>query len=156
SAPELSLPPAGDDDRQTQRLQAKHFQALVASGQPATPALLEAVDWYGDADGAADASRSQRAPEAVLDDLGREPSQPPPEQPPSDLASAPATMPRASIEMPPVAKPAEAPRKEARKEASFVAPRFGAAMLQPARSSGTRVYAALIVIVLIALACYVG
>jgi hypothetical protein len=63
------------DDFQTQRMQAEHFQALLQDGQamiPITPALLESVDWYKEADvGAQRAMTGPREPEAILEELGR-------------------------------------------------------------------------------------
>jgi hypothetical protein len=160
-----SEPPAttaqdDDDDRQTQRLQAKHFRALVENGQPATPALLETVDWYGDADAAAaDKSRPPRAPEAVLDELGHEPSRKVIVDPEPELAGAapaaapaPATKPRASLEVSPVSGHAEARREDA-----LLATRpFGAALLPQAPSSSTRLFIGLLVVAIIAFACYIG
>ncbi len=61
------------DDRETQRMQATHLQSMAEGGLPVTPALLESVDWYRDADAAAAQARSgPRAPEALLDELGHE------------------------------------------------------------------------------------
>ncbi len=67
------------DDRETQRMEAKHFQPLVDGGLPITPALLESVDCHGEADAAAAQARSgPRAPEAVVEELGHELPPPPP------------------------------------------------------------------------------
>lgn len=157
STSEPTAPTAGaaeDDDRQTQRLQAKHFRALVENGQPVTPALIETVDWYGDADAAAaEKSRPHRAPEAVLDELGREPSRKViVESEPAASAPTPAQKPRASAEVPPVARHAEARREDA----LLAARPFGAALLPQATSSSTRLFIGLIVVAIIAFACYIG
>ncbi len=61
-----------DEDHKTQRMQATHFRAVVEGGLPITPALLESIDWYAEADAAAEQARmAPRAPEAFLDELGR-------------------------------------------------------------------------------------
>ena len=112
------------DDFQTQRMQAEHFQALLRDGQaliPITPALLESIDWYEEADvGAQRAMTGPREPEALLDELDRDSwdnditeiaSRPrrSSSEPPQQMATAPQRRPsappparRAAIEMSPL------------------------------------------------------
>lgn len=64
------------DDFMTERMQAEQFKALLqdAGGlMPITPALLESVDWYREADAAARRTMTaQWEPEDLLEKLGRE------------------------------------------------------------------------------------
>jgi hypothetical protein len=113
-------------DFMTRRMQAEQFQALLRDGQammPITPALLESVDWYREADAAArQAMTAPREPEDALEELDRGPfgdgiapasgsSGSSVESP--RLASSPEARPstsrldrRAVIEMPPILKSA--------------------------------------------------
>lgn len=111
---------SGSGGFMTQRMQAKHFQALLQDGRalmPITPALLESVDWYREADAAAGQARTvRREPEELLEELARgtpgdelaDPAAGPPGS--SPRAPEPATSPEAgpsrsrldSIEMPPI------------------------------------------------------
>jgi hypothetical protein len=64
------------DDFMTERMQAEQFKALLqdAGGlMPITPALLESVDWYREADAAARLTlTAQWEPEDLIEKLGRE------------------------------------------------------------------------------------
>jgi hypothetical protein len=146
-----ALPATIDDhnDRSTQRMQAKHLEAVVESGQAVTPALLESVDWYGETDAAAAQARTRpRAPEAVLDELGGEsPMTPSPEEP-----STPPSQ-RTAVEVPRLRRSDE----PARDAASFAMDRIAGPQLPQAPSSaGLRTLLSLIGLVFLVIVAFVG